>query len=63
MATAKRNPLKIEVTDYFYVLELDYVACCGELFETHYCTAHDEPHGCIYCEFNPYEPCTCESGE
>lgn len=63
MTTAKQTPLKIEVSDYFYVLENDYQVCCGEIFETHYCNDHDEPHGCIYCEFDYSKPCDCDGGE
>ena len=42
--------------DANYLTDFSPVFCCDTQYR-YYCNEHFEPMGCMFCEFNPYEPC------
>jgi hypothetical protein len=42
--------------DENYLTDYSPVMCCDNQYR-YYCDSHFEPMGCMFCEFDPYEPC------
>ncbi len=52
---------KTKYTEGYYTSGEFVRFCCDEIVYAIFCEKHDEPQGCQYCEFDPYEPCECEA--
>jgi hypothetical protein len=42
-----------------YVIKDEQHHCCGELQFRYVCKKHQNRMGCMFCEFDPYNPCDC----
>ena len=56
MSYVKSEP--IDSTKFYLVYEPTFM-CCDESQFKYVCKAHGESMGCMFCVFNPDEPCEC----
>lgn len=63
LVTLNNQGIKVIATNpffYSYLESYQYLVCCGEYQDVHYCFAHNNKAGCAFCETDVSSPCECD---